>query len=254
MDHLSKWQVYCSTEGTTVETWRAFTPAKCPNDPRHVLDLTQTQKLDDAPLMLNEDVVAQRVVMDAKAYSGTNGFYQCKGYSFDVPAGQVVSQHDIVMPFTSCQYGLTICGDQANEGDMFDIIIAPDTMIGVLLSGASNGDTKIYPNKTVIQHAVPGFHLTIGDQSNCVVTGVSAASNCVELLDPLSNAPAYSGVYVNAYIAKDIKICGTQEIALGYGSMGGKNLAKGTIVRTVYTNNSSNLDAKYFHMRSETTY
>jgi len=253
MDHISKWNVYCQTESNMLSTWRAFKPVRCPNNPNHTIDASQTIKLDDAPIMLNEETVANRVTIDAKAYAGTNGYYQCRGYEFEMLQGESNVTHDIVMPYTSCQYGISICAQESNVNDKLDIIVNPNTLVGVLTANASNGDSNIFVNQTVVQNVIPGFYLTVGDQSNYLVTTVCPQSNAVQLEHALSNTTtAMTPLYVNAYIAKDLHICSTNPINIGYGGMGGKTLVKGSMVRVEYSN--SNMQSKCLYVRTETNY
>jgi hypothetical protein len=248
MDVLKKWDVYCCTESNVQQTWRFYAPTCCPNNPSHVIDPLQTEMVDKKALNTG---TANTYV--AKSWQDTNGYYQMHGYRFDVPAGSNFVSWQFALPTKRCLFGIRANATAANVGDRFSVSVDPGTPVGYVTSDVFAGHSNIPVSSTVTANMVPGFYAQIGDEDEHMIDRIGLETNII-LVDPIvaSNIPMYTPVLANVYIVKDFEIGCLGVHKAGYGTMAGKVLPAGTVIRFGYENLTGG--EKTFSFNSEYTY
>jgi hypothetical protein len=231
MDCLKKYRVYCETEGQYVEVLRFSRPTRCPTNHRHVIDATKTVELERIPI----DTETMGVYITAKSYQNTNGYYMMEGHQFDVSGGLVAAttNNDLVLPIGQCVYGLRLCAHEEHIHDVFSIIINPNTVVGVLTQAADAGSAALQVSDTVTANCIPGFYVSIDGVDEYQI--IAKDDTSITLDRPLvSAAVQWSCLLLNVYIARNYMIHETGIVKIGYGTMGGKVMPAGTVLRLVY--------------------
>lgn len=249
MDCLKKYRVYCTHENAHIETWKFTKPTTCPNDSRHAIDESQTIELEKKYIE-NENM--QHVYINAKSFQNTNGYYMIEGRTFDIPNGNNNFTSDVVLPIPQCMYGIKIMTMEEHVDDCFSIIINPDTLLGVVTAAADVGTTVVNVSSTVTSNVIPGFYISLSGMMYMIVAK-DQDNNTVTLNSPLTTqVDPMTHVLLNVYIIKDYRIQGAGALDVGYGTMGGKLLTTGTVIRLIYKN--TDCLAKKFSINTEFTY
>ena len=153
---LSQYLVTCLTESTRVVTdYRNTTPTTCPNNNEHTIDPAQTQVYCTKPMTDVHILIP-------------NGYYQCSSMDLDMPActpGTIFTA-DIANPMRILLWTTSMYLPPNSEGDVVDIITAPDTPIGYITSSVETDSTVIPASATVIGFIIPGLDVSLFDGVN----------------------------------------------------------------------------------------
>ena len=156
MSVLYKYRLYCETERQYIEVWKHERPYTCPNDHRHVITDHLTTIVDYKHL---DNTTTPAVCIQSKAYPLAQGYYMMEGKKYMIPANQSVYMDDYVVPVPLCVYGFHCCTTAEHQNDEFDVIINPDTTVGVAVSNILINDTRVYVSPTVLEYCKPGFYI-----------------------------------------------------------------------------------------------
>ena len=237
MATLYKYALTCSDESVTKHVWRSEgdpVPTKCPDDTSHTIVSSSIRIVDKRE---NNKVVVQEEEVP------TGGNFRIESVTFDIPAGQTHAENK------SWNYNVSVLdvfyvSTSDHVGDNIEIIVAPDTTIGVITANVDIGDTVINVSQTVIDYTMVGYNINLNDGVNNdnlgPVTSIDKDNLTITCTNPTTNAfSAVSPTYVvqNIYMLRDFEIGPPFHIPIGDGKIGGSSIPAGTVVRVNYTNN-----------------
>ena len=238
-----RWRVYCETESEWSEGYLAegIEPSVCFNDTAHTINTNSFQEL--AKVSNNNVSIIEEVVP-------TGGYHKSVSYKIDCTPG--VSTHDYIFDYAISAFSISFNIIDDHRNDTLETIVAPNTIIGVITSDVSIGDTIINVSPTVIQHIKIGFYVNL-DDSNInenlgIVTNIDTINSTITVKTASTTAfSASSPTYVKMSIkAIDNFTFGYPgNYVLGGTKIGGSYIPANTIIRIVYTNNGET--TKYFY-------
>lgn len=232
MTTLYHYKIWCTTENDYIFTWMTEPPTTCPNNNGHTVDTNS--------IILIETVSEQAVTIKQP----TDGYFMIEHYEFPIPSGTpgdtVTINH--VMDDTVLLWITGFDGTPESVGDKFDVVVNPDTTIGVVTSTVNVTDTVINVNSTVTANAVRGMYITLDDTVNVQNVGkilaidAGAGTLTVKIPSDYTFAPG-TLVKINFYMAKNIVINSLNTHNAGEKGFSGKVIPAGTHLRMFYTNN-----------------
>lgn len=127
---IFKFRIYCLTENNYNYTWDSIEPTKCPNNTEHIIDLNSITVLDE--VKSNAVSIIQQ--------KNTGEFYRAESRKVIAPVG--LSNHDFVFPYDISVLTVGIDTKVENKDDIVNVLIAPNTIIGVLTQTTQENDTE----------------------------------------------------------------------------------------------------------------
>lgn len=234
---VTEYRVYCTTEGAYFNTWAQAPPTTCPNNNTHTIDAALTTVVDT--------VSSSSVVIESKATTGTQGYYQYKGDAFAVDAGAgSTTEHILTFGFPVCVFGIKVNCTGQNVGDSFDMCINPNTVVGVLTDAVNVGDTVLKVSHTVLAYMKLGFNVVLTDgatgqqQQLGAVNAINDAAMTLTVERPVSVACAANSttVGITVYVARDVYVAAPGVLEVGYGALSAKPIPAGMQCCIVYRN------------------
>lgn len=195
------------------------------------------------------------VVVREEIYK-TQSQYRAKGLNLNITALQGEKNWvDLSFPYHcnifSCQY---IHKDYM-EGDVIDVIIAPDTLIGAITANVDIGDTVINVQPTVIDNLKIGYRVnlftgvTSEEIGECIA--IDSVNNQITVskaatMPYMAGGPTY--VRMNYYMVEDLALRDKHAMELGKDLIGGSLLPANRVLRLIYTNNEGTTVNKMFSL------
>ena len=234
---VKKYNCFCLTEQSYVTVWSDKIPTVCPNNNSHLIDENNIGILD----VMN----TQSVFIQGKAYDQEliQGMYMYHGNIVNIGTALETIQ-DVEFKVASSVLGLSFMSSECHRGDYMDIIINPDTTIGVITATVNPGDTEIQVDANVLKYLKIGWYIALDNGTTYdnlgMVININVVEGKVTFNKPCQNtyAPWITPVKINIYIVKDYGITEPYRYKVGYGSSAGKDVTAGTVFRMVYHNNS----------------
>lgn len=234
---VKKYNCYCLTEQKYVSVWSDTVPTACPNNNAHMIDENNIAILDS--------MNTQSVYIQGKAYdqSKIQGMYMFHGNIMNIGVDKTITQ-DVLFKIPTTVYGLSFMSSEIHRGDYIDIIINPDTQVGVTTAHVSPGDTVLQVDANTLTYLKRGTYLTLDNgtiqNSLGMVLDVNAAEGTVTVDKAATDtfAPWLTAVKMSIYIVKDFGISEPYRYRVGYGTSAGKDVPENTTFRMVYHNNS----------------
>lgn len=236
-----EYSLYCETERALVNDWALSTPKRCPNGNSHVLDHTKT-----AVVRVTEPT---SVFIQSVGYQGTQGYYQMKGGSIDVPTDDA-TQPGVTTTSTEHRtfkvpvalLGMRVHCTSECIGDSFDVCINPDIAVGVLVQPSVEGSTVHAVSATVIEYAILGVIVSLVDPETGVrtslgtLTRIDVAAGTITCCDPVPASAGALGSVVcfTFYIARNVRVTMPGTTKIGYATMGAKAIPVGTVACIEY--------------------
>ena len=184
---------------------------------------TDTDGLD--PDVANTQLKGYKFTATGKASTGVAGKWTDYdfSYSYDV---------DLLM-------GEGQAPPDGDDDDMMEFLVAPDTIIGQLASGAVSGASGVYGNVTALSNLKPGYYARFGDTSDLLheLTDIDYATGEITVSPVLDEDKSQDD-----YVLRTIKYCDTihitpgEELDLGGQTHGSVNIPKSTSLRVRYYN------------------
>lgn len=236
MASVTRWRIYCLDEGEWTYgylTTGANAPTTCFTNTAHSVNADSSQELD----VISQTTVKAKIVEELIE---TGGYFRCEGHKFSIPANSTAIQQ------VSWPYPITVLqsfyeGGPEHEGNELDVIVGPNTIVGILREAASIGDTVLHVSLTVIQNIKIGFTVKLGSTTVGSVIGINENMLCITITAPL--AAAYNA---NTYVKTEALSISNLEfgrapirISIGASKHGGKYLAPNTLVELTYKNNTN---------------
>lgn len=231
MTTIYKFQIYCSTEQTWKYVWGTDSdiPVSCPTDTSHSVDtssITIAQKISENEVIVNQP---------------TQGTFMCECVPITIPGGLpgAITEHDVVFDTKILLWTTDFHANSEHVGDDFDVIVGPNTLIGMVAADASIGDTTIQVTTTVTDNVVSGMYIATPDTDLGKVVQVNKISGTITLKNPIgSSIVANTGLLLNVYLGKHICIDAIDTYTFGEKGFQGKIVPAGTTFRMVYTNST----------------
>ena len=211
----------------------------------YATDLNDETKFYEDRTVVNEFPIAENVII--KEFSTTTGSYRTKGYKFTATANQITN-YDFSLPYDIEILAGEIWSKKSLDGDEIELIISPDTVVGVVTEAALIGTSTIKVSPTVIANLKNGRHVKFGTATDeyAVVTVNS---------DSIDISPALvSAVSVNDFVKMSIKMVETvtlyndTNLRLGWTKIGSSAVPKNTTIRCTYNNKDTTNKEIYFYM------
>ena len=236
---LSRWNIYCVTEGAYQEINSVNPPTACPNNNTHEVDLDRVeekQKYNQLVQIQEENVVGL-----------TGGNFNGHTRSLIVGEGETASDVFVYPITVSILVGKYFC-ERNNRGDNFVINIAPNTIVGGIMENVATNDTVIKVSDTVPIYATKGCYITLFDGAK--------SSNEVQVVDVNTTSfpktiTVSSGIntsffwYSPTYVRMTIRMTGPEYVlagpthyVLGSGKIGASTMPANIPIQILYTNNS----------------
>ena len=243
---LCKYRYWCSTEKKMITIWSESEPTKCINDVSHDIDLeslTITDKLSSDMRIIKSEV---------------EGTYRSETIEINIPvttAGEIYN-HDVSFPHDTYIWNGKFYATNSMVGDYLDIIIGPDTIVGVTTDSSNIGNTIINVSSSVFTngYTTRGTDITIGDAINKQdlgrITNMDKFNNIITVETALlNNYVAGSMIYMNLKMIRK-QIIGGANLNYKYGKKGfsARNVPANSIIRFQYTNNTGTAKTLYFDL------
>ncbi len=159
MATIYKYRVFCPTENMFQEIWAETEPTKCSNGDD--LDSNQTTIIDE---------ISSEQVTIKEEETPTGGHYRVMNVTLTAPPAQTTTVFHS-FPFPIGVISAKIMTRDAHEGDSLNVLVAPNTTIGVAMAPVMPGDRLIHVSPTVVAYIQIGFRATLADATNVDVLG-----------------------------------------------------------------------------------
>lgn len=236
---VRKYRVWCDTDSQWEYVWLDDTqgePTVCPTNTAHTIDTSKTS--------IVEEVIEDTVTIKEEN-TPTGGHYQAQFNKINIPSGTPGTKHEFEFSFPHPISLLAAEWTNTEDihGDEIKFIIAPDTIVGVLASGVSNGETVLPVSQSVIDNVKLGYCVDLYSAS-----GVCEVERCVDRNDNDNTITVETavdqgyaaGTHVRMHVdmVRRGYLAGHGRIQLGEAKIGGSYIPAGTILRADYWNNN----------------
>lgn len=176
----------------------------------------------------------------------TSGSFKSTSFGIDVD--------DVVGKWTykdySFKYNISLIScdlliAQEHVGNILEVIVAPDTIIGAITSGIEANDTEIFVSPSVLENIYMGYYVSLAinpaDPTSYRRVGfvIGKTPNSIILSEPVGADYTLDNT---TYVMMSIKVFdnwefpGAGRIDIGDSKIGSSNIPKNTIIRVGYLN------------------
>lgn len=232
-DTVYLWRVYCTDSDETQYVWSPTKPTVCPLNASHGLDATLTTQVQE---------IRKNIVTIEEELIKTQGIYQYVGKNTVIPAGTPgdITTIDFVWPYRVTLLTGGFDTTSAQLGDELEFVVAPDTVIGVLIA-PTDGTTTLHVNSTVTDNIYIGFPVALSDGVNMERLGVCTQKGpgtiTVEIA-PTFVFQAMTPVRISVEVIKNVKVVAERRYTFAEKKLGGKAIGPNTVMRVYYKNNN----------------
>lgn len=236
MTSITKWRVYCTTEEDWIYGYKDTsdgTPTTCFNNTGHTVNENSFQEVD----VISDDTINAKIIEE---YVPTGGNFKCCGKKFTIPANSTVT-HTVSWPFNISVMESYFTSSSDMEGDVVEVVTAPNSIVGALTAPVEIGDTVINVNTTVIQNIMVGYTFKLGNSNTSLGFVLAIDENALTVTVETPSPEAFS---TGAYVKMEVEgICELEigaapfRYVIGSSKTGGKHLLANTPVNVIYTNN-----------------
>ena len=204
-------------------------------------------------------VETTKIVQIEEESVATGGHFSTETVAFDATASTTTTHnHSWPMKVSVMSVSINpVISDTAadsQEGDTFEISIAPDTTVGSLTVDAESGATVLDVQQSVVDNIKVGYWVTVTDGTNTddcgrvLAVDTSAKTITVETATTVAFAAA-----TPTYIKQTVKMVpsfeiGTGRITMGDDKIGCSSIPANTTARIKYTNNTANQKRARFNV------
>ena len=192
----------------------------------------------------------------------TGSTYQAQSFSLVVDhATGTWKNLDITFPFPIALFSAEWVNEPTFEGDVFKVLVGPDTVVGALTADAAASATVLNVSSTVTDNMQAGYAVKLTDGVNTddlgLCTNVDPDAGTITVETPTANAfaaatPSY--VQMTVEMVRCIKLSGKGRVELGKDVIGGSYIPAGTVFRVTYQNNEGTTTGKEFTVILEYKY
>jgi hypothetical protein len=202
MTTLYNYRLYCIEEAKFVNQWAETEPTICPNDHAdRTINTSQT---------VITDTMGTNIV---RTEEPTSGSFQHTTIKITVPSNPIgtITSHPLSWPMDLQMWKTEFYTTSEHTGDVINITVAPNSIVGVLTQPADIGDTTLNVSPTVVNNSVilKGIEITIDNtvisQKLGRITAFDTTLNTITISNPLTNDYA-AGTFVkfNLVLLKDV--------------------------------------------------
>jgi len=234
------YKVYVTSEAVFKTIWSQIEPTEGPKG--EVIDTTKTSIID------------QVSSSSFRVEEPTSNYYRVFFFPVDIPASTpgTISHTDISFPMDILLWITELRINDKLLDDEINIVVAPDSAIGILTADALINDNTIQVSSTVIENVFGGVNITINDGVNIfdcgMVTNIDNATNTLTIEKPLIydylaiDAPV---ILLNIIVVQNLIIDKVENIVIGEKGFRGKPIPANMILRIFHKNNDG-LEKKYY--------
>lgn len=205
-----------------------------------------------------DDPQLVKVLEDAE--DATQGLYQSIVWKWDIAACAPGTEQDLEaksFPFPISALSLEWYNTAEINGDHMALLIAPDTITGVLTQDAVSGDDVIYASDTVMANAKRGFKYEVVNGATSFKAGrileIDKGSSSLKLENPLNaDFPAGSVLKQTIELSPIIHLLDRYIPEIGTNKIGGTTIPANVPMVVRYTNMDG--QAKSLHIMLEYLY
>lgn len=257
---LTKYNIWCSTEGTYVETpgYHEEVPTVCPNNNAHTIIASKTVEIDH----IDEN---KTIVVDDE--SGVGGYYRCEGINFDANTGvDAVTEYVFSFPYHVRAFSAHVNSSPDNVGDTISYCSAYNTDSGYIYPGSNLVTSDLSIGTNVIDVS-PNFFLFVKNGFDIdIVEGVTRETlgectkidttlNQITVSNPTTNSYTVSGgakLIFSVPRFRNIEIANQGDLTLGSAKLGGSLAPPNLSQKITYIN--KNGQAKRVRLVAEITF
>jgi len=239
-----RYRIYCNDEAD----WRYWTlndgdplPTTCPVDSAHSVNPSSVNEVERRAISLvniNEEQGPQR----------TGGHFQVTSHRVDASANSVTT-YDINEPIPYAGYAIHFRTTADHEGDVVNMYVAPDTVVGTITSDVVASDTVLNVGTTVVTAVKVGYLISITDGVNVDQLGrvISIDQNALTITVETAATQAFAAatptyVRMSVQMVRDFEIGPAGSYSVGDAKIGGSYLAANTTLRITYWNKHATMD------------
>lgn len=244
---INNYRLFCNTENSFVTVWNINTPSACPNNNTHLIDNDSVTIIDN--INSNSTSIIQY-------NNDINGNFRIESKMLFIPANQIITQ-TYSWPYNISVMTIGLTSAKENIGDVVNVYIAPNTVIGAITQHINVGDTIIHVSPTVVKHLNVGFLVKITDGTSVLDLGecifidpVTYIIRCINSANISMNAGSY--LQMTIHNVKNIYLYNSEQFKIGEKHVSSQSLPKNINVQISYQNNS-NVD-KHFMFYYEFLY
>lgn len=235
---IYKWSLWCIAEQAVKYVWSDTKPQVCPTDHAHEID-------PETPSIM--DQMSQNIVKIKEESIVTGGNFKCETRKINVPAN-TSNFMDISFKYPISVYNFGFNIKDINEGDMIEVHIAPNTLIGIFITDSLVGSDKVNVSSTVMAHIMLGYHINTMMDDKIIdlgfVIAIDKDKSELTLSQTLSeNIFTKMPVFMTIKVIENYEIGPAGSYIIGEGKIGGFSIPANTVIRVIY-NNLSDVDKK----------
>lgn len=232
---VSNYKIYCTTENIYVSGWGVVSPTTCYHNNTHTVNPNSVQIIDTISsntFSVKEDKI--EVSRNTTVYSIS---------ILDIAPGETKSV-TYTFPIPVSLYSFIITPDATNKGDIYSIIAAENTTLGLIVADLAINDTSLIAPTAFLLYATVGYHVSITDGTNTQDLGLVLTKDMETGVITFQNPIQYIFLASNTLIRMTIKVL--NQIRIGGAGVykffddviGGAPIPAATIAKFTYTNNS----------------
>jgi hypothetical protein len=229
---LKKWRVYCETEMSWSEGWLEgdAEPTKCFNNSSHDINVLSKNLLEET---------SKQVVSIQQEAVPTGGNYKTEMYSFVATAG-TTTIYPVSWPFPVTASSVHLFSEEDEKGNVFNVVVSPETVVGVILQNLPIGSTSTTVNSTVIAVAKIGYEVIINSEFLGRIISIDSDNftiifeNATQVEHNLNSPFKLQHRIISNYLVGYLK----NPHSIGVDNLTGKYLKANTITNCIYTNNT----------------
>lgn len=187
--------------------------------------------------------IANKVIIQEES-TPTGGYFKSTTIRVDAPANSITAvDKSWLIPVSA--YSLRVKTTDIHEGDVINMLVAPNTIVGAITAPVAINDTTIHVQQSVINHIKLGFNVNLFDGAQTadlgIVVGVHSSTLTIDVETPSTLAfspltPTY--VRCHAKYVDDYEFGPADTHIIGDAKIGGTYIPTGTIIRALYHNKS----------------
>lgn len=230
---VTQYKIYCNTEAKFVVGWGTSLPTTCYNNNAHSVNSASIQVIEIVAsnlVSINQHDVSQtgRFILETVSLPNiAGGTTSTVDYKFDVP----ISLH-----------AFNFALNMAEFGDLFSIIVSPDTPLGLIGANVLSGAKVITISPYIIPYLTGGIYLTLTDGTNSdgpnKIISIDSVNFTLTLKTPLTHSYLASNtqMLLNYYVIKDMSIILGTTYSFGSEIINSSTIPQGTVARFSFTN------------------
>jgi len=247
MTTVYKYVVYCVEEAIDVSIWSESVPTLCPHSHAdRTIDPDRTRIVDSR----GKDTVT---ITDPTG----EAHYIMEPKTINVPSGQVgdVTTFDFTWPIDIRIWRAEFFPQDSMIGDSLTVVNSPNTVVGVITEAAAASDTVLTVSSTVTDNVSEGYFVkisngvTTNDLGRITQVNKVAGTITVETAVTDSFTELVTSVIINPIMIKDLPI-DHNKVPYTFNDKGLRAalLPKNTVMRLIYTNNSTAAKTWYWKL------